>query len=281
MLRLLVCRRQRVFRRQFSAAAAVQVKETPVIKSKDVRPLPLPTTTKLRRFWKSASVNTDDKDFHSILLDNKRQLKSPAGNELKTSSKALAHLMAAEWEDCSDSGHVRPHAFPLTSLLVRATDDFAYQTAHQEQTDFLLNYLHTDTICYQAREYPEKLVQMQTEHWDPLHSWMREQFQIDLHVSTGLFGIKQDSASVEKLRSHVSAFPPLKMACFERAVLTSKSFVIALALVEKQISAERAMTCARVESLSQIHKWGMVEDTHDVETEYMLQQLASSTCYLW
>lgn len=46
----------------------------------------------------------------------------------------------------------------------------------------------------------------------------------------------------------------------ERATYTSKSFLIALALVQKYITAEEAALASHVEVNSQIEKWGEVED---------------------
>ena len=46
----------------------------------------------------------------------------------------------------------------------------------------------------------------------------------------------------------------------ERAVYSSKSFLIGLALVKKRLSAEQASEASHVEVNSQIQSWGMVED---------------------
>jgi chaperone required for assembly of F1-ATPase len=47
---------------------------------------------------------------------------------------------------------------------------------------------------------------------------------------------------------------------FERSVYAAKSFVIALALVKKQVTADQASDAAQVEVRSQIEQWGEVED---------------------
>lgn len=46
----------------------------------------------------------------------------------------------------------------------------------------------------------------------------------------------------------------------ERATYTTKSFLLALALVQKQITAEQAALASQVEVASQIETWGEVED---------------------
>ena len=46
----------------------------------------------------------------------------------------------------------------------------------------------------------------------------------------------------------------------ERATYTTKSFIIAFALVHKRITAEQAALATQVEVSSQIERWGEVED---------------------
>ena len=48
---------------------------------------------------------------------------------------------------------------------------------------------------------------------------------------------------------------------FERAVMASKSYIIALGLLEGQLSADAAAQAAHVEVQSQIERWGEVEDS--------------------
>jgi ATP synthase F1 complex assembly factor 2 len=46
----------------------------------------------------------------------------------------------------------------------------------------------------------------------------------------------------------------------ERATYTTKSFIVALALVKRQLTVEQAAETAQVEVNSQIERWGEVED---------------------
>jgi chaperone required for assembly of F1-ATPase len=47
----------------------------------------------------------------------------------------------------------------------------------------------------------------------------------------------------------------------ERATYTTKSFIIALALVKRHLTVEQASLAATVEVCSQIERWGEVEDS--------------------
>jgi hypothetical protein len=55
--------------------------------------------------------------------------------------------------------------------------------------------------------------------------------------------------------------PFARGSAFERAVLASKSYLIALALVEGHYSVDEAAKAAHVEVQSQIDRWGEVEDS--------------------
>ncbi len=50
-------------------------------------------------------------------------------------------------------------------------------------------------------------------------------------------------------------------SAMERATYTSKSFLIALALVMRHLDVDQAAQAAHVEVNSQIERWGEVEDS--------------------
>jgi ATP synthase mitochondrial F1 complex assembly factor 2 len=54
------------------------------------------------------------------------------------------------------------------------------------------------------------------------------------------------------------------LLAMERATYTTKSFIIALALVNGRITAEQAARASQVEVANQIERWGEVEDCADV-----------------
>jgi ATP synthase F1 complex assembly factor 2 len=83
----------------------------------------------------------------------------------------------------------------------------------------------------------------------------------------------------------------------ERATYTTKSFLLALALVYKEITAEQAALASQVEVSSQIEAWGEVEDcewsyssvyirrqplptAHDVDFHDVRRHTASAACLL-
>lgn len=65
------------------------------------------------------------------------------------------------------------------------------------------------------------------------------------------------------LSSTVLLYDSLKndsRTAMERVTYTTKSFIIALALVHGRITAEQAALASQVEVASQIERWGEVED---------------------
>ncbi len=107
---------------------------------------------------------------------------------------------------------------------------------------------------------------------------MREDVGVKVTVHTSLLGGEQPDSSKEKLRSIIQSLDAWGLAgghynfirdaahvddrpsALERVTYTTKSFIIALALVKGRIDAEQAAQAALVEVNSQIEKWGEVED---------------------
>ncbi|KAJ7083831.1 ATP12-domain-containing protein [Mycena crocata] len=235
------------------------------------------TEATMKRFWKAVTVGRRE-DSYTILLDS-RALKTPSGNMLliPPEKSLLATLVAAEWE--SQETVLKHHALPVTSLTSRAIDAMVDETTRAEVRQELLEYLDTDTICFH-QDYPPQLVDLQAQHWDPLLSWARSTFGVELHTFDSILFNSQPEETKAKLDQILSTFDHWEMAAMERATYTTKSFIIALALVRKHLSVEQASLAAQVEVASQIQRWGEVEDTHDVDYYDVRRQLGSAACML-
>ncbi|KAK0530318.1 ATP synthase mitochondrial F1 complex assembly factor 2 [Tilletia horrida] len=242
----------------------------------------------LKRFWKTVSVQTHPASstsssnsnpnlnlpaHYTINLD-KRSLRTPAGNVLRIPLERglLAGLIAQEWAE--QRTVLKPHALPLTSLVARSIDGLASPSTRQGVTDSLLAYLDTDTILFHEPE-PPQLVRLQSERWTPLIDWVSARWGVQVEVYDSLFGTAQSAATREALSRHIRSLDPLALAAFERAVLSSKSFLIGLGLLEGKLSVEQAARAAEVEVASQIERWGEVEDSHDVDYQDVRRMLGS------
>ncbi|KAK4058789.1 ATP synthase mitochondrial F1 complex assembly factor 2 [Microbotryomycetes sp. JL221] len=228
----------------------------------------------MRRFWKQVAIDTKPDGTYAVLLD-KRTLKTPGGKLLSLPKEQLpiAVLIADEWENQLEV--LKPHTLPMTSIYSRAIDGLSDESTRKSVVEYLLKYLDTDTICFHE-EFPQTLVKLQDDHWKPLIAWIEQTYDVKIKVYDGILGTRQSDATVVKLGAVVGAYDQFKLAAFERAVLASKSYLIALGLVEGFLSVEQAAMAAHVEVQSQIDKWGEVEDTHDVDHQDVRVRLGSA-----
>jgi len=208
-------------------------------------------------------------------------------------------------------------------------------TTREDVRNALLEYLDTDTIWYSLssvtmhthlpnprwisfhQDFPEPLVRLQDDHWKPLLTWARDTFDVELLTSDSVLFSVQPAATRRKLDKVLQGFDPWQMAgcvplpvlsyhslkndlrtAMERVTLTTKSFIIALALVHGRISAEQGALASRVEVASQIERWGEVEDctflsllrasteahfrrlAHDVDYHDVRRHIGSAACLL-
>ena len=119
-------------------------------------------------------------------------------------------------------------------------------------------------------------MRLQKKHWDPILSWARDTFKIQIHTFDSIFSTPQPAETFAKLDHVISKLDPWQMAgmfatllslapadyhkALERATYSSKSFLVGLMLVLKKITVEEAALACTVEVSSQIQRWGEVED---------------------
>ncbi|KAK0546936.1 ATP synthase mitochondrial F1 complex assembly factor 2 [Tilletia horrida] len=236
----------------------------------------------LKRFWKTVSVQSNTRpdlpSHYTINLDS-RALRTPSGNVLRIAHGRglLAGLIAQEWHE--QKTVLKPHALPLTSLVARSIDGLGTEAARKEVCEGLMNYLDTDTILFHE-DAPRQLVRLQEERWQPLLKWASEHIQQPIEIYKTLFNTAQPAQTRATILERILKLDPLSLAAFERAVLSCKSVLIALGLLEGRLSVEDASRAAEVEVASQIERWGEVEDTHDVDFHDLRRQLGSVSIVL-
>ncbi|EPQ26486.1 uncharacterized protein PFL1_05808 [Pseudozyma flocculosa PF-1] len=237
----------------------------------------------MTRFWKTvhlapateaeAEAGERGAGGYTVKLD-KRALKTPSGAKMVIphQRRLLASLIAQEWSEQTKT--LKSHTLPLTSLAARAIDGCSDAKERQKICSDLLKYLETDTVLF-YESTPTSLVRLQAEHWDPLLAWASERFSVPLSPFTALLGNAHDPKVLPTFASLLDNLDPFELAAFERAVLTTKSFLIPVALLSGRLSVEEAAQAAEVEVRSQIERWGEVEDSHDVDTADLRRVLGS------
>ncbi|CAO3679941.1 unnamed protein product [Rhizopus stolonifer] len=225
----------------------------------------------MTRFWKRA-------DRVTVVLDQ-RNLRTPSKNivQFPKQQRQLALFTAAEWD--VQTKNLKAHTLPLTSIIARSLDAFdpvlaEDPTIRTAVIDKLMQYFDTDAVCYHE-DSPETLIELQDTYWKPIIEWTEKTYDVKINTTSNIFAISQPKETKEKLRAVIEEMDPLELSAFEKAVMTSKSFLIGFSLVKNGVSVENAARAAHVEMKSQMDRWGEVEDSHDVEQEYMRQTLGS------
>lgn len=268
-----------------------------------------PTSVLKKRFWNDVNVKESDKGFQ-VFLDN-RPVRTPNKDTLTvpSSKHQLATAIALEWDLLvSAQQALKTHYIPMTSLAARANDIALADSKGDERVrdsivQLCMRYLSTDTLLCWA---PEHVLNDVKQNGKTLR-------ELQEHVATGIIAylttnvwpgvqikpildadsivpIDQPEMTKDVIRGWISALPAYELAGFERAVLASKSVLIATRLIhewaeglaesrqpgaKKTFGIEEAAEAASLEVRWQIRAWGEVEDTHDVEREDMKRQLGS------
>lgn len=138
-----------------------------------------------------------------------------------------------------------------------------------------MRYFVTDTLCFPA-EFPASLVRRQEESWSPIIRWAESHYGVRIGIATGLSDPSHPPETLSTIRKSLDSWSQWQLVALDEAVRSSKSLLVALALLHGAVSLEHAANAARTEVLHQIERWGEVEDTHDVDYHDMRVRLGSA-----
>lgn len=214
-----------------------------------------------QRAYKEVRAAEQDGSF-VVLLDSK-PAKTPRGAPLRLPSRALADAIAAEW----DAQGVRrdPATMPLTRLANLAIDRVPQRRG--EVIEHILAFGRHDLICYRA-ESPPDLAVCQKETWDPLLAWALEKHGIRLVSDVSITHVEQPVDALLRMQEIVSGLDDFLLVALDSAAALAGSFVVALALCDRRVTAGEAFAAAQVDELYQASKWG-----HDTEAEARRERL--------
>ena len=210
----------------------------------NMRP-PLP-----KRFYKSAGIAARDGGF-ALELDG-RPARTPAKNPLVLPTRALAELIAAEWDAQSET--IDPGAMPATRLANSAIDGVTPKM--REVRDEIASYAGADLLCYRAGE-PEALVAAQAEAWDPVLDWARDEFGARFILSEGVRHVAQPETALRAIGAALDAGDgPFALAALHVMTTLTGSTLLALSVAKARLTAEEAWRAAHVDEDFQISRWG-------------------------
>ncbi|SCU97019.1 LADA_0H03994g1_1 [Lachancea dasiensis] len=252
----------------------------------------------LQKFWKVVSARESGGNV-TLTLDNK-PIRTPLGNSLTVPKdrQFLALVLQNEWSNLTTLS-IKPHTLPVTSIVSRCIDLEYVSTPNadgelvakiggdrKQIAQTLLRYLDTDTLlCLSPKaEYEGALRAAQDKLYLPviksaetfLSKFAEEPVAIqvldaDIHGMRGNSQLEPTRAAALK---YIDSLSMWDLAVFEKTVLTTKSFICGLLLLQNKcqvpktempITMEQIAQCATLEIIYQTERWGEVEDTHDVD----------------
>lgn len=205
----------------------------------------------MKRFYKDTAVDAGDGGFR-VLLDGK-PMRTPAKAVLVVPAEALAHSIAAEWRDVPEKAELNVSHLPLTRLATTGIDRVPGQRARV--IDDTAKYGASDMLCYRASA-PDSLVRLQIDTWQPLLDWAAQRYGSELAVATGTTFVRQPHRALAALRNAVAAHGDLALSALYNLTHIAGSVVIALAISERHLAADKAFAAAELDELYQLQRWG-------------------------
>ena len=203
----------------------------------------------VRRTYKNVSHRPAGSAF-ALLLDG-TPARTPARAELVVPTSALAAAIAEEWN--AQGEQIRPAEMPLTQLAFTALDRVALLREETERT--LLAYGDTDLVCHRATG-PADLVVRQRSLWDPLLDWLAQRYGARLTVTAGILPAAQPADAIAALARTLGERDLHGLTALSGAAGVLGSLVVALALLDGQIDADRAFEASQLDETFQMEQWG-------------------------
>merc|ERR1712004_19385 len=228
-----------------------------------------------KRFYKNVSITVAEGGGYEVNLDQ-RKLRTPSGTLFKVPNEALATAVAQEWISQKDT--IKRHNMLMTLLCNTAIDN-PTQRDKGTVADGMLEFLETDTVCFQLDEPPE-LAELQSIEWDPLLHWIQERYDVKIKATKGIAMPDIPIETMHTFKQHLISYNSWALAGYQQAVEAVKSFVIATALIDSFIGVEKAIALSRLETEFRVAKWGNVEEHHDMELLGLRARLASAVLFV-
>ena len=219
-----------------------------------------------KRFYKSVTVEGADREWQ-ILLDGK-QLRTPGKIKLSVPSKPLAEMIAGEWEAQTD--RINPSLMPVTRLVNVAVEQTP--SRHADLIAEARRYAETDLICYRAPE-PRILKERQSAAWDKWQAWAAEQ-GVNLSKTESLQAIEQPDESLAAVEDFALSLDDLPLTLFVHLTAVFGSVVLAMAVMQGELTAVEAFDISRVDAVYQIELWGEDEEQAEITAGLRAETIA-------
>ncbi|UGX87335.1 ATP12 family chaperone protein [Phyllobacterium meliloti] len=217
----------------------------PVRRAQITSKLPLP-----KRFYKLAAVAEQDGLF-AVELDG-RAVKTPARQNLVLPTRDAAQLIADEF--AAQEKEIDPARMPATRLANTAIDGIINDP--QAVLEDVLRFASSDMLCYRAGS-PERLVERQTELWDPIIDWAASELGARFILAEGVMHVEQPREALAAFGVHLGQFKDaFAIAALHTITTLTGSAILALAVAKGEISGDDAWKLAHVDEDWTIEQWG-------------------------
>ena len=223
--------------------------------------MPKPEDNRPKRFYTDVSIAEGEGGW-LVQLDG-RSVKTPAKKLLQVPTRALAELLAAEWD--AQGERINAPAMPANRLCFVAIDLMA--DAHGDTVAEVTRYASTDQLCFRAPD-PSDLVAAQAAAWDPMLEWATRELGVPLRSGTGVLPIDQDAAALQAVHARAAALDVWRLTALAHATAVCSSAVLGFALLEGKSGGEEVFARSIIDEAYQIAQWG-----HDEEAAQRLELL--------
>jgi chaperone required for assembly of F1-ATPase len=202
-----------------------------------------------RRFYKAVAVAPDGESF--VLALDGRPVRTPGKNVLSLPTRALADAIAAEWE--AQREEILADTMPLTRLANTVIDGVMGKEAAVRAD--IVAFAGSDLVCYRAGS-PEGLVAAQSQAWDPVLAWTRDELGADFLTAEGIMHVTQPEASLARIAQELAGLHAWQITPLHQITTLTGSALIALAHLKGAIALDVGWRAAHVDEDWQILQWG-------------------------
>jgi chaperone required for assembly of F1-ATPase len=205
-----------------------------------------------KRFYADAGVGEADGGY-TVTLDGK-PTKTPSGRTVIVPARALAEMIAAEWN--AQGEFIEPLTMPLTRFANSVVQGVVDQA--EAVKDDVAKYFASDLLFYRAG-HPEGLVAREATHWDPVLFWARDALGAHFMLAEGVMHVRQPDAAIAAARGALPGDPWMIAALHVITGLTG-SALLALALFHGVINPDQVWAAAHVDEDWNVEKWGVDDE---------------------
>ncbi len=184
----------------------------------------------MRRFYEL--VTTEDTSEGIVINLDGRPVKAKSGQSLFAPNESAASFMVEEW--LAQGEDIIPDTMPVTQIISTMIDRVIEQ--RPSISPLVLKYLDTDLICYLA-DMPKELADEQSKYWAPVRKWFEQKYDVSLETTTSLAAVLQDKKAHDGVALYVDGLDDLHFTLLQLVTSVSGSLILALAMLDKEISA--------------------------------------------